>query len=334
MATPRTRIGVVGAGAFGLALSHRVASGGHAPLLFTTIEERADALRSSRRLPEILPELKGLHEGVEITTDPAELAAACDLLILTSSSEFFDQVMTPVGEHLDGAHQVIHAHHTLNGPTLRTTSERIRDLSCVLQIGCLAGPIHVVGLLEGRPNAAVIGSAYPGIRRAVREVLGSRTFRVFNKHDILGVEVAAALGTVIALAVGIGDELDLGAATHATLLTAGLREFTHVGVHLGANAETFMGLAGVGRLVDALRRGGPNYQAGRAIAATEDLQEALATLSPDALCIDVLANLRAWSIEQHVDLPLVETLTRIVEGEASAAAALEEYFATGLQGEP
>ncbi len=313
----RSAVGVVGAGRFGLALAEVAARNGHDVVLYTSLPERAESLRKDRRLPAVVPELERLNERVHITTDPAAFAQRTTLVLLTSSAEYLTRAWLPVGEALDGAHFVVHAVHILDGAAADRTSEIILRHSCVKQIGVIAGPTHVSELLDDRPNAAVVGTAFPGVADAVRRALGRANFSIVRDPDIRGVELAAALGQMVAIAVGMADGLQLGAAAHATLLTTGLARIAQIGAGWGATPETFFGLAGVGRLVDAVERGEPNYQFGKDFAVASDRAALLAGALPEAQGVAVIRNLAAWGRTERMHMPLVETLDAVLDGTTS-----------------
>lgn len=313
----RTSVGIVAAGRFGVTLAELAARNGHSVVLYTSLARRATALRKHRRLPSVVPELDRLDERVHVTRDPHELADRCTLVVLTASSEYFEPILESLGDALDGAHQVVHAVHRLQGPRLQRVTEQLRLRTAVKQVGVIAGPMHVSEILSGRPNAAVVGSSFPSIITRVRDAFESDNVAVYGDDDNRGVEYAAALGQVVAVGVGMADGLGLGAATHATLLTRGLAEITAVGVELGAEARTFQGLAGVGRLVDALRRGEPNYQTGFDIGETGDVETVLANAPPDALGVDVLRHLADYAEYHRADLPLTAALRAIFAGDVA-----------------
>jgi glycerol-3-phosphate dehydrogenase (NAD(P)+) len=327
----RSAVGVVAAGRFGVTLAELAARNGNDVVLFTSLPRRASALQKNRRLPSVVPELRALHERVTVTRDPRVLAERCTLITVTASSEYFDPLLEQLGDVLDGAHQVVHAVHRLRGPRLQRVTEVLRTRTAVKQVGVIAGPMHVSEILSGQPNAAVVGSSFPDLIARVQAAYASDSVRVYGDDDNRGVEFAAALGQVVALGVGMADGLELGAATHSTLLTRGLAEMTQVGVELGANASTFQGLAGVGRLVDALRRGEPNYQTGFEIARANDVAAVVANAPPETLGLDVLRHLAAYADYHRATLPLTSALRAVVSGECTPRDGLLEALRTSAE---
>ncbi len=322
----RPMVGFVGAGRFGLALAEVAARNGVPTVLFTSLPERLNELQSTRRCADVLPELDQLHPSIRFTGDAAELAESAHLLIVTLGMGYFHGAFERVGEVLDGAHMVVHAVHTLDGRDLRTSSDAIRAHSCVRQLGVIAGPTHVSELLSDRPNAAVVGSAFPRLIRRCQDVFAGENFRVYGNRDAYGVELAAALGQLVAVAVGIADGLDLGAATHATLLTRGLAEIARIGAAVGANEKTFAGLAGIGRLVDGVRRGEPNYQLGVDIARSSDVPATVLNAPPDAQGARVAAHVREFAEHHHHAFPIVEALVRIFDASWTPEEAMRSLM--------
>jgi len=318
----RSAIGFVGAGRFGLALAQIVAENGREVVLFTTLPDRALELHETRRCPDVVPELERLHPNVRITRDAEDLATSCTLVVLTVGAAYLEPALDAVGAVLDGAHQVVHAVHRLEGDALLRTSQVLRQRSCVKQMGVIAGPTHVSELLSSRPNAAVVGSAFPAVIRGVQAAFARANLRIYGNPDLRGVELAAALGQVVALAVGISDGLKLGAATHATLMTRGLAEISRIGTELGATERTFSGLAGVGRLVDAVRRGEPNYQLGLDLAVSTDPKATVASASVEAQGLIVVQRVNAYAETNGIDLPICAALGRVFDGTWTAEDAM------------
>lgn len=320
----RPAVGVVGANRFGICLAELAARNGNDVVLFTSIPQRATSLQRRRRLPSKVPELDKLHERVSVTTDPEELTERATLILLAMSRDYVGRVMERIGGTLDGAHMLVHAVHTLEGRTLERSSSLIHAHTCVKQVGAIAGPAHVRELLAGKPNAAVVGSAFPGVVAATRRALQSECFRIDFDDDIKGVELAAALGQVVAIGVGMADGADMGPAAHATIFTRGLAEIAALGARLGASERTFFGLAGVGRIVDALHRGEPNYQCGFDIGRGVSPETAISEAPGEAMGVRVVWRLSEFAGENQIRLPLSEALGRILDGDAAPVATLTE----------
>lgn len=326
--TPRNAVGIVGAARMGLTLAHQIAANGHDVVLLTTMEERATELRETGTVAAILPELAQMHERVLVTTDPQVLGERTTLIFVTISDFLLTRVLELLGDHLDGAHLIVHATHSLYGTELQRSSELIEALTCVKQVGVLAGPLHMNEILLEKPNVALVGSEFPEVVRRVREVLGTEHIQIYGTPDIRGVEFAAALHQVVILAIGMVDGCELGSATHAAYVAAGLQEIMRVGVALGAQEDSFYGLVGVGRIVDALQSGGDdaNYRVGHAFVRAKNPATVLKKAPPEAKSLEVIDQLVAWSATHGVELVFVTSIAAILAREVDAATKLRDML--------
>jgi glycerol-3-phosphate dehydrogenase (NAD(P)+) len=209
---------------------------------------------------------------------------------------------------------------------LRRTSLRIAETSAARQVGALAGPAHVADMLVGRPNALIVGSAYPAVLSAVVEVLEAPALRVETTADLRGVELAAASSQVLSLAAGLADGLELGAAFHAIILSRGLLEVARVGAEVGASLETFAGLAGLGRLLDAVRRGEPNYALGCTLGRANARVAVQRAEHPEALGVEVAATLQLAAASRGMSLPVVEAVADVMAGRRAPFEALQPLY--------
>lgn len=317
----RRAVGVVGAARMGVALAHQIALNGFDVVLLTTMEDRAKELRETGTIASILPELKQISDRVTITTDPQLIGERTTLIFVTISDYLLTKVLENLGDHLNGAHFIVHATHSLYGETLQRTSELIESYTCVKQIGVLAGPMHMSELLERKPNVALVGSEFPEVVTRARQTLSTGHFHIYGSSDIRGVEYAAALHQVVALAIGMADGLELGSATHAAFVPAGLQEIARVGVEQGAQVNSFYSLVGVGRIVDALHRGEPNYSHGL-VWMRDGREEAMKVASLEAKGPEVVRQLMAWAQGNGVSLPFTEAIASILDGTVDAEETL------------
>ena len=208
----------------------------------------------------------------------AELARARLVLFVLPSSQV-RRAAQVLGDYLDGARLLVHATRGLEPETFRRFSEVLREETPCLRVGALAGPTLATEVARGQPTAAVVGSRYPEVIDAVRAALGGPTFRVYGSDDLAGVELAAALSSVVALAAGLAAGLGLEYNTRAAVVVRGFAEMARLGVTLGADAATFTGLAGLGDLLaSAQSDASADFRLGRAIGAGTPASEALAAM--------------------------------------------------------
>ena len=192
-----------------------------------------------------------------------------------------------------------------------------------LVAGVLSGPSFSQEVAHAQPTALVAASAHPAVRDALVEAFHTSSLRVYAGDDIVGVEVGGAVKNVLAIATGLCDGLQLGLNARAALITRGLAEMTRLGVALGAKAETFMGLSGLGDLVltstgDLSR----NRKVGLLLAQGQSLAQATASLGHVAegvLCARAVVQ-RARSL--GVDMPIAQCVVALLDGAIAPAQAV------------
>ena len=184
-----------------------------------------------------------------------------------------------------------------------------------LRAGVLSGPSFALEVARGQPTALVAASEHAEVREALVAAFHSPTLRVYANDDIVGVEVGGAVKNVLAIATGLCDGLGLGLNARAALITRGLAEMTRLGLALGAKAETFMGLSGLGDLVlTATGDLSRNRKVGLLLAQGQTLQQAVASLGHVAegvYCARTVVQ-RAQSL--GVDMPIAQSVVALLDG--------------------
>jgi glycerol-3-phosphate dehydrogenase (NAD(P)+) len=210
------------------------------------------------------------------------------------------------------------------------------------RIGLLSGPSFAIEVARGQPTALVVASADASVCDAAVQALHGDALRIYTSDDVIGVEVGGALKNVLAIAVGICDGLDGGAAgrlglglnARAALITRGLAEMTRLGAALGARAETFMGLSGLGDLVltatgDLSRNRQVGLLLARGLALPQILQQ-LGHVAEGVLCAEaVLARAQALG----VDMPITLAVVHVLQGKATPAQALAQLMGRSARAE-
>jgi glycerol-3-phosphate dehydrogenase (NAD(P)+) len=167
----------------------------------------------------------------------------------------------------------------------------------------------------GLPGATVIASEDPGLARMLQDALNSTAFRVYLNDDLIGVELCAAAKNVIALAAGACDGLRVGDNAKAALITRGLVEMARLGEAVGADAETFSGLAGMGDLiVTCWHPTGRNRRAGELIARGKSPDEARVEIGQVVEGLTTAPVLRDLSRRLGVELPITEGVCAVLDG--------------------
>lgn len=201
-------------------------------------------------------------------------------------------------------------------------------------IAVLSGPNLSKEIQQGLPAATVIGCAQMPAAETIQTALSSRQFRVYTNPDILGVELGGTLKNVIAIAAGVCDGLKLGTNAKAALLTRALPEMIRVGTQLGAQPETFFGLAGLGDLLatcsSSLSR---NYRVGYGLAQGQSLEEVLEGLQSTAEGVNTTNVLMDLARREKIPVPIARQVYRLLHGKATPQEAVQTLMARDLKQE-
>ena len=194
-------------------------------------------------------------------------------------------------------------------------SDVVTSESSCLRVGTITGPAVASEVMARRPAAMVVASPFEEVAARTQQALHSPICRIYTSADLRGVELAGAAVSVLSVAVGLGDGLKLGVGVRAVIVTRGIAETVRLGRALGADADTFRGLAGVGDLIAAASLPDhPGTAAGLHLARG-------GTADPDtrhraeALC--------ALATRHKVELPLGEAVAAIASGRLKARLAID-----------
>ena len=315
---------VLGAGAWGTALAI-AASTRHAVLLWARDPGQAAKMVATRRNQRYLPEVN-LPESLRITADPAEAWDIAERGLAVIGSP-----MSGLRERLAALPPHGHALWLCKGfeaGSGKLGHEIARELRPDLRCGVLSGPSFALEVARGQPTALVVASADAALCTLAVQAFHSDSLRVYSSDDPVGVEVGGAVKNVMAIATGIADGLQLGLNARAALITRGLAEMTRLGLALGAQASTFMGLSGLGDLVlTATGDLSRNRQVGLALASGASLPEILARLGHVAEGVHTAPTLQARARGCGVEMPITDAVVAVLQGELAPAQALRQLMA-------
>lgn len=241
------RIKVLGAGSWGTALALLLYGNGHNVVLWSWDQVHVEKLLAEGENKAFLPGVS-LPSDMPITSHISGVSSA-DMVVISVPSHAVHQV---VGQIKDYIHPNTIIVNTAKGfyadGQLRLTEVIRRDLPDNPLV-VLSGPSHAEEVARNLPAAVVVAGDDDKILNKVQDVFMNNFFRVYTNHDVIGVEIGGAVKNIIALGVGIAEGLQIGDNAEAALITRGLSEISRLGIAMGAKAETFSGLAGLGDLV-------------------------------------------------------------------------------------
>jgi glycerol-3-phosphate dehydrogenase (NAD(P)+) len=324
------RLTVLGAGAWGTALAV-AASARHEVMLWGRDSAQVEAMRRQRRNQRYLPGVPlPAPLGLSADYQQAIVHAAGGLVVIATPMSALRERLSALPE----ADPVLWLCKGFEQATGALGHEIARDVRPLVACGVLSGPSFAQEVAAGQPTALVAASADAGLAARAVQAFHSESLRVYSSNDPIGVEIGGAVKNVLAIATGIADGLSLGLNARAALITRGLAEMTRFGTALGARAETFMGLSGLGDLVlTATGDLSRNRQVGLALARGERLAQILARLGHVAEGVLSAATALARADSLGVDLPITSAVVAVLKGRLGPAQALRQLMQRDSRGE-
>lgn len=324
---------VAGGGSWGTALAHLLASGGRRVHLWLRDAGVAQNLNEKHENSRYLPGL-AVHRNVHADTDPALLRA--ELVVLAVPCQQLRGWLEQYREFFQPGVILVNAAKGIEESSLATCSAVVQDCLAHLKprYAVLSGPSFAAEVLRDLPTAVVLASHDGELGRKLRLLFSGPSFRCYFSSDVLGVEMGGAFKNVMAIAAGLCDGLGLGHNSRAALITRGLAEMSRLGIACGAEAQTFMGLSGLGDLVltctgDLSR----NRQVGLHLARGEKLEAIVKSLGMVAEGVKTTAAIYSLARRLHVDVPLTAAVYGILYRNQLPQEALRQLMARALRDE-
>ncbi|MFM7568830.1 MAG: NAD(P)H-dependent glycerol-3-phosphate dehydrogenase [Betaproteobacteria bacterium] len=320
------KIAIFGAGAWGTALAQHAARR-HAVLLWARDAAQAADMRRERANQRYLPGVV-FEPGLEVASD---LHAACQWLSDQPSLAIIATPVAGLAPTLDALVTSLPATCAglvwlckgLEPSTLQLPHQLAASRLGQVAGAVLAGPSFAQEVAAGLPVALTVAGGGARLGEQVVAALHHGAARIYATDDVIGVELGGALKNVMAIAAGIADGLELGMNARAALITRGLAEMTRLGVALGARAETFMGLTGLGDLVLTCTGGlSRNRRVGLALARGEPLAQIISGLGHVAEGVSTAPVARNLAARLAVDMPILQAVCAVLEGHTRATDAV------------
>ena len=322
-----SRIGILGAGAWGTALAISLARrGGHTITLWSFSAEQVEQIKETGVNLQFLPGYT-VPADVRVTTDLAAAVQGADIVLCVTPSEHLRGVMKQVAPLLTRDQMLVSATKGLEEKSLLRMSQVIASVT-EIRCGVLSGPSFAAEVAAGIPTA-VVAAGTPAVARIIQKEFSSPTLRLYTNDDVAGVELGGALKNVIALAAGVVHGLDLGYTSGAALITRGIAEITRLAVACGGRRQTLAGLSGLGDLVltctGSLSR---NRTVGIELGKGRELAEILVDLQGKvAEGVRSTAAALGLAARYGVEIPITEQMDAILHRGKSPKEAIRELMA-------
>ncbi|ABO92042.1 glycerol-3-phosphate dehydrogenase [Aeromonas salmonicida subsp. salmonicida] len=318
-------ISVLGAGSYGSALAISLARNGHPTLLWGHDPAHVAELEHDRCNKAFLPDVP-FPADLQLTADLQRAVQAAPVLLLVVPSHVFGQVLSQVKPFLRPDTRIAWATKGLEPDSGRLLQDVARDvLGETIPLAVISGPTFAKELAAGLPTAISVASTHDDFADELSHLLHcGRSFRVYTNPDFVGLQLGGAVKNVIAIGAGLSDGLGFGANARTALITRGLVEMQRLGAALGADAKTFMGMAGLGDLVlTCTDNQSRNRRFGLALGAGKAVETAMAEIGQVVEGYRNTKEVHLLAARCGVEMPICEQIFQVLyQGKNPKEAAI------------
>jgi glycerol-3-phosphate dehydrogenase (NAD(P)+) len=305
-------VSIIGAGSWGTALSLLLSNNGHEVRVWSRFPEEISMLDEKREHVEKLPGVS-IPRSVIFTTDTEICLAGHDFVVIALPSQTVRESARLLSPLMNPGDIVVLCSKGMEEVSGLRLSQVVLEEAPSVRVVALYGPSHAEEVATGVPTTVVAAGPDQEAAMSVQDLFMSDRFRVYTSSDIIGAEIGAALKNIIALCAGISDGLGYGDNTKAALMTRGITEIARLGTAMGANAQTFSGLTGIGDLiVTCTSRHSRNWQAGNLIGSGHTVAEAVSKVKMVVEGISTAKAVRGLMERYGIDMPISLEAYRIL----------------------
>ena len=330
------QVTILGDGAMATVCSILLTENGHGVTMWGAFEESIEQLMQDREQRRLLPGVR-VPQTVRLTANDAECFAGATMILSAVPTQYMRSVWARLKSYAPSGVPVVSVAKGIENHTLLRPTQVIADVMGTKAgwggavadspLVALSGPNIAAELARYLPATAVAASNDEAVARQVQATFSTQWFRVYTNTDVIGVELAGAMKNIIAIAAGIIDGLGAGNNAKAALVTRGLVEITRLGVAMGAQAESFKGLAGIGDLITTcVSPEGRNRTVGERIGKGKKLEEVLASMDSVAEGVPTTRSVRELAVRYNVEMPITEAVYSVLFENKDVLQALTELM--------
>ena len=323
-----TKIGVLGAGTWGMALARMLCISGNQVTVWSALPQEIEEFSATRRHRN-LPGMT-IPEELLFTKEIAEVCKDKDILLFAVPSPFVRATARKAAPYIKDGQIIVDVAKGIEADTLFTMTQIIADElnNPTVKLVALSGPTHAEEVAKDLPTTIVSACEDLEAAKYVQNVFGNTCMRVYTNEDVLGVELCGAMKNIMALASGVALGLGYGDNTKAALITRGMAEITRLGMAMGCNSQTFYGLAGIGDLiVTATSIHSRNNRCGLLMGQGVSPQDAIKQVGMVVEGINALPAAMKLAEKYQVEMPLATAVNAVVNEGADPKEAVAKLMA-------
>lgn len=329
----KQKIAVLGPGSWGTALAQVLAENGHEVTIWGHTPAQIDEINTYHTNRHYLPDIK-IPESIQGKKTLKEAVSGADAILFVVPTKAIRSIAHELATCLDTKPYIIHASKGLEQGTHKRISEVLAEelpASLRKEIVVLSGPSHAEEVAVHDITTITAASNSQEAAVYVQDLFMNDYFRVYTNNDVIGVETGAALKNIIAIGAGAIAGLGFGDNAKAAIMTRGLAEISRLGVAMGADPLTFIGLSGVGDLiVTCTSVHSRNWRTGHMLGKGKKLSEILDNMG---MIVEGVATTKAameLAEQLNVEMPITETIYQVLyEGKEIQDAAKEIMLRDG-----
>lgn len=320
------KIGILGAGSWGIALTALLSGNGHEVTVWSIDKAEIEMLNTYREHKTKLPGVV-IDDSVTFTTDAETAVKNAGMLVTVVPSPYIRSTAKTIAPYVTQEQIIVNVSKGIEESTLMTLTAVISQEILGVKVGVLSGPSHAEEVGKQMPTTVVAGADDKETALLIQDTFMSDFFRVYTSPDVLGIELGGALKNVIALAAGMADGLGCGDNTKAALITRGIAEITRLGTAMGGSIETFAGLSGIGDLiVTCASKHSRNRKAGFLMGQGKSYQEAMDEVK---MVVEGVYSAKAALMlakKYHVEMPIVEIINKVLFEDYNTTDAMRDLL--------
>ena len=328
------KIGVLGAGTWGMALARMLCNSGHQVTVWSAIEKEIDDMSATHTHPN-LPGME-IPQEMGFTKDIAQVCLDKDVLLFAVPSVFVRSTARSAAPYIRAGQVIVDVAKGVEPETHMTMSQIIAQelKDPTVKLVALSGPTHAEEVARDMPTTIVSACEDQAVAEYVQGVFTSNCMRVYTNSDVLGVELCGAFKNVIALAAGISAGLGYGDNAKAAIITRGIAEIARLGLEMGCEERTFGGLAGVGDLiVTATSMHSRNNRCGMLLGQGVPVDEATRQVGMVVEGLNALPAAMELKKAYGVEMPIVDAVDAIVNKGAAPEETVRMLMGRGTKPE-
>ncbi len=319
-------IGVLGGGSWGTALAILLANKSYNVDIWVRNKEQSLEMDNTRENKRYLPNVK-FPDGLNVLSDLEKTIYKKDVILLAVPTHGVREALSNAKDLINKDQIIVNVAKGIENDSLLRISQIVKEILPENKYAILSGPSHAEEVAINIPTTVVSASDDMKIANYIQDLFITPTFRVYTNPDVIGVELGGALKNIIALGAGISDGLNYGDNTKAALMTRGIFEMSRLGEKLGANPNTFSGLAGIGDLiVTCTSMHSRNRRAGILIGQGKSMDESIKEVGMVVEGIKTTKSAYILAKEYNVNLPITSEIYNVLYKNANAKESVDRLM--------